>query len=223
MATLVLSSVLLLAASASAPPDAYLAARAQLVASADALRFDAAAVGAGLSHKEQLVNASLMALKQAARNASTFLPALPFHSAKAAIGATALFAKLAVLPKGGVLHLHWDSALSTAWAINATYQEGGSDDGDGNGDVAGNDDVAGTELEPEPEQQQHHHHQLAAAGPVHIKLRKTKAGFGITLDRLGTVIAFHSETEVGELPYTLLFARRMGADLLGFWVSDGRQ
>ena len=136
MATLVLSSVLLLAASASAPPDAYLAARAQLVASADALRFDAAAVSAGLSHKEQLVNASLMALKQAARNASTFLPALPFHSAKAAIGATALFAKLAVLPKGGVLHLHWDSALSTAWAINATYQEGGSDDGDGNGDVA---------------------------------------------------------------------------------------
>lgn len=112
-------------------PKDYLAARSRLVAAADALRFDNSA--APLSPAEQAVNASLMELKQAARNASTYLPALPFHMAKNAIGASTLFAALEKLPKGAVLHLHWDSALSTIWALNATY---GYDPDEGSSAVA---------------------------------------------------------------------------------------
>ena len=108
-------------AAGAGPPANYLAARAHLVAEADALRFDATSLDTGLDAAERLVNASLMALKQQERNASVFLPATPFHTAKTAIRATALFAALEKLPKGGVLHLHWDSALSTEWAVNATY------------------------------------------------------------------------------------------------------
>ena len=70
---------------------------------------------------------------------------------------------------------------------------GAADDDDDDDDVEA-DDVAGSghmaEPEPEPEQQEQ------PTGPLHIKLRKTNAGFGITLDRSGTVIAFHLETEV---------------------------
>ena len=116
-----LIELFILVAHAAGPPANYLTARAHLVDEADALRFDAAALEIGLDAAERLVNASLMTLKQQERNASVFLPATPFHTAKTAIRATALFAALEKLPKGGVLHLHWDSALSAEWAVNATY------------------------------------------------------------------------------------------------------
>lgn len=83
-------------------------------------RFDGAAPP--LSVAEQRCNATLMRMKRKARDASPFLPALPFADARAQIGRTALYRALSAMPKGAILHLHWDSAVAVSWTVTACVE-----------------------------------------------------------------------------------------------------
>lgn len=105
-----------------AVPASYAEERAWLVAVGEGRRFDAEA-RASLTPADVVVGAALDGLaSEVARNGS-LLAAQPVRSAQAALEASALFRALRTLPKGAVLHLHWDSALPAAWLVrNATYR-----------------------------------------------------------------------------------------------------
>lgn len=106
-------------APATAPASFY-NMRAKLVEAARRERFDGAAPRLTLA--EQRCNATLMRMKQRLRKASPFLPALPFADARAQIGRTSLYRALSAMPKGAVLHLHWDSAVAVRWTVAACVE-----------------------------------------------------------------------------------------------------
>jgi hypothetical protein len=112
----------LLAAASTGNPSTYFSARQQWLQLENADRFDASA--SQLTPAEERVNSAMNDLKQDLRNQSTFLPAIPFHTAKASIADTALFSLIGSMPKGAILHMHWDSALPATWFVqNASYRE----------------------------------------------------------------------------------------------------
>ena len=113
---------------------AYLDARDALEARQRALRFDATARNYPVMRTPTAAaaNATLIAMRDVLRaadpllaaNGTGFLPALPFRGAKAAIEKTRLFKALSAMPKGAVLHLHWDSILPVRWLVeHASYRE----------------------------------------------------------------------------------------------------
>ena len=71
----------------------------------------------GLNADERCANTTLMAAKQRLRDQIPFLPAQPFIVAKAAIEREPMFRTLSAMPKGAVLHLHWDSAVPAGWVL----------------------------------------------------------------------------------------------------------
>jgi adenosine deaminase CECR1 len=105
---------------ATANNNQYMHDRNQLVSESRAIRFDA---NTSLSQDEQKAEKLLLELKGEQVNATPFLPGMPFIDAKPAIAKTKLFGILQAMPKGSLLHIHWDSAVDAHWLIqNATYR-----------------------------------------------------------------------------------------------------
>ena len=100
----------------------YLQEREQLIAIQESMRFD---YGRGnLTTLEKQVNKTLCDMRTEMRK-DEGITATPFRLAKDKLSQSSLFKMLHTMPKGALLHLHWDSTLPIEFLIkNGTHRNG---------------------------------------------------------------------------------------------------
>eukprot|EP01060_Flectonema_neradi_P004836 TRINITY_DN13180_c1_g1_i1.p1 TRINITY_DN13180_c1_g1~~TRINITY_DN13180_c1_g1_i1.p1 ORF type:complete len:505 (+),score=68.84 TRINITY_DN13180_c1_g1_i1:61-1575(+) len=104
------------------PLEDYLQKRSEFIADQENMRFDSPNRG-NLTKLESKVNATLCSLRDQMRNTQG-ITATPFRLIKDKLRMSPLYKMLHTMPKGGLLHLHWDSTLPIEFFVkNGTYRD----------------------------------------------------------------------------------------------------